>query len=117
MSSDIPSIRSSPWVIIRAATKPGLTPIFFLGGDTLLPSSLQCQLLGWSLLFCHNMRLGRGGGGRRQQGLGKVTEHCVSELAELLWAHQLAPWERAKEKVRFFLPKAQNPESSHESEC
>ena len=42
------------------------------------------------------------GGGSRDWG---GTEHCVSELAEVLWARQLVPCGRAKGKVCFFCPK------------
>lgn len=91
------SIRPSLWVIYQSC----LILILF-GGDTLLPvPPSSVRNAGWSFLFCCNMRLDCGGGGRGQQGLGNGTEHCVSELAEVLWASQLVPCARAKGKFVF----------------
>lgn len=79
---------------------------FLWGRRTPASSSFLCEAIaGWSFLFCCNMRLDCGGGGRGQQGLGNGTEHCVSELAEVLWAYQLVPCARAKGKFVFSCPK------------
>lgn len=63
-----------------------------------IPPSSVGPIAGWSFPFCHNMRLGCGQGGRGSREQGSGLEHCVSELAEVLWAlPDGTMWESPKE--------------------
>ena len=118
----MPSIRTgSLGHLSGQPPNPASFPPTFFGGR-FMPAFCQFLLPLWGQLAGHSSSAkpeaglwrGREGAG----GTGNCTERCMSELAEVLWAHQLVPCGREpKGKFVFFLPKAQSPECSHESQC